>query len=66
MGLTAYDNDEENILDPSIAEIVFLAYEWGPDKNGVPQVTYTRIPTHSCTKEELGLEGDNSSFMPIV
>ena len=38
VGMTAYDNQAENILDPSIGEIQFLAYEWGLDANGVPTI----------------------------
>ena len=55
VGFTAYDNVEEPILDKSIGELVFEAYEWGEDANGTYYVRHTNLPTHACTDEELGL-----------
>ena len=34
IAFTAYDNVEENILDPSYGEIVFREYTWGTDDDG--------------------------------
>ena len=34
VALSAYDNERESNLDPSIAEIVFQEYEWGIKDNG--------------------------------
>jgi len=53
-------------LDPSIAEIIFVAREWGYDENGDFKLTDTEIPTHKCSLEELGLEGTNHRFMPAA
>ena len=65
VGLTAYDSETEYILDKSIGELNFMAYEWGEDENKELYVRKTIIPSHICSKEELGLEGDNSSFFPL-
>ena len=45
----------ENILPPSIGEIVFMADEWGQDETGNLYYKNPRLPTHTCTVEELGL-----------
>ena len=34
VALTGFDNEWENILDPSIAELVFFANEWDTDDAG--------------------------------
>ena len=65
VGLTAYDSETEYILDKSIGELNFMAYEWGEDENKELYVRKTILPSHICSKEELGLEGDNSSFFPL-
>lgn len=65
VGLTAYDAEREYILDKSIGELNFMAYEWGEDENGEVYVRKNIIPSHVCSKEELGIEGDNSSFFPL-
>ena len=46
----------ENILPPSIGEIVFRAVEWGVDENRNGYYNVSRLPTHTCTVKELGLE----------
>ena len=33
IGFTAFDSNKEVILDPSIGELQFVAYEWGQDEN---------------------------------
>ena len=65
IGITAYDQEEESIIDPSIGELVVNAFEWGPQEDGSWVSGITRLGTHSCSKEELGLEGNKSKFMPI-
>ena len=68
VGFTAYDNNREWILDKSIGELAFIAYEWGEDKEtGDVFVKRERIPSHLCSKDELGL-GNNENehrFYPI-
>lgn len=62
---TAYDSETEDILDPSYGRIIFSRYAWGELENGEYFVKIDEIPSHTCTKEELGIEGDNSSFFPL-
>ena len=66
VGLTAWDSTKESILDPSIGRIRFIAYEWGSDELGNPYSSYDEIPSHACSREELGLVGENPAFMPII
>jgi len=56
----------ENILDPMIGELRFRSYEWGYDDQGDIFEKFTNFPTHVCSREELGLEGDpeKHKFMP--
>ena len=68
VGFTAYDNNREWILDKSIGELAFIAYEWGEDKEtGDVFVKRERIPSHPCSKDELGLGSNENEhrFYPI-
>lgn len=65
IGFTAFDSETEDILDPSYGKIAFMKYEWGERESGDYFSEYTEIPSHTCTKEELGIEGANTLFMPI-
>ena len=66
VGFTAYDSVEEPILDPSIGELVFNAYEWGPAADGTFFSRYISIPSHTCSEQELGLvHGHDTSFLPL-
>ena len=67
MAFTAYDSETEPILDPSYGRIVFNSYQWGDtDKEGNYLPTEIKeIETHTCSSEELGLQGDTSSFYQI-
>ena len=60
VALTAYDEVKEPILDPSIGEVIFEAYEFGQD-NMIGE-TYTKLPTHYCTDEELGIDSLENKF----
>ena len=42
VAFTAFDDVEEPILDPTIGELTFKAYEWGV-KNGIPFVRQDKI-----------------------
>ena len=69
LAFTAYDEETEPILDESYGRIVFNSYQWGSndeDGNFIPSEV-KEIKTHTCTREELGIEGgeDNSAFLPI-
>ena len=67
VGFTAYDSNPEPILDPTIGEVVFNHYRWGPEPDGSFITERKRIPDHSCSREELGIEEDrsNAMFMPV-
>ena len=65
VAFTAYDNETEDILDPTYGNVVFRNSEWGPTPDGGYFENLDEIPSHTCTKEELGMEGDISSFYPL-
>lgn len=66
IAFSAYDNEREDILDPSYGNLQFTTYEWGEDENGEPFLKYVTIPSHSCTPAELGLEDRESArFYPL-
>lgn len=56
IAFTAFDNEQENILDPSYGELVFREYKWGATDDGEYFISYDKIETHTCTRDELGLE----------
>ena len=45
VGFTAYDNEREIILDETIGELAFIAYEWGEKPDGTFYVTREKIPS---------------------
>ena len=65
VALTAFDNVRENILDPSLAQVKFYAEEWEIDaeQNLINNMNIP-IEPHICSREELGLTGANSQFLP--
>ena len=65
VAFTAYDDETEDILDPTYGNVAFRNYEWGPTPDGGFFENFDEIPSHTCTKEELGMEGDYSSFYPL-
>ena len=67
MAFTAYDSEEEWILDPSYGELNIVSYEWGLFADGSTFAKRTPLGTHICTREELGLEEDRGSakFFPM-
>ena len=66
MAFTAYDNEMDQILDPSIGELVFTAHQWGNDED--ENVFYDDIvlKSHQCSKEELGLRTSNGNESPLL
>ena len=66
MAFTGFNNRTGYEIDKSIGELVFTAYEWGNDFDGNFFVTRERIPSHVCSREELGLDGDSSYFFPTT
>ena len=65
VGFTAYDNNQEIILDKTIGELRYVAYSWGEDENGNGFVKREKLPTRQCTREELGLDPGESRFFPL-
>ena len=68
-GVTAYDNNRENIEDPDYGVVKAKVNSWGlSDSNEV--IARSNFDTHPCTKEELGLDEDrndeSSEFWPII
>ena len=50
VAFTAYDNDPEPIEDPTIGELVFNHYTWGPQPDGSYFSERARIKNqHTCT-----------------
>ena len=60
IAFTAYDEETEDILDPSYGKIEFVRNRWGMDENGEIYNLFEHIETHMCTKEELGLTDDQN------
>ena len=52
--LTGFDNEHESVLDPSIAEIEFIAYEWDVfedgDNDDFGHLNITSLEPHTCSK----------------
>ena len=67
VAFTAYDSNPEPILDPTYGEIIFNHYEWGPQPDGSYMTERRRINSHTCSREELGLDGDpdKAKFLPV-
>ena len=54
--LTAYDDNEEPIDDPTFGELVFNHHKWGRNSDGsIFASGRYRIKSHRCTSEELGV-----------
>ena len=62
-----YDNvgNESNFVQADYGEVKVFYKRWGDE--GIPGTHYYDLPTHPCSLEELGLEGDsdNSLFWPV-
>ena len=65
IALSGFDKEQENILDPSIAEIKFEAHEWEFDAVGNIDYGFRiSLESHVCSRDELGLNGSNGRFFP--
>ena len=66
--LTAYSSYPEVELDPTYGELVFKHYAWGNYEDGSTYSYREQRPTHVCSREELGLEEDqtNAKFFPMI
>ena len=60
----------EPILDKSFGRIVFTKWTWGISADGTYYETFDEIPSHVCTKHELGLEDstetEENMFFPAA
>ena len=67
VAFTAFDSEQEWILDPSYGDLIINEYKWGTDETGKPFTARNKLSTHSCSREEMGLEGDpkNAKFYPL-
>ena len=65
VAFTAFDSDQEWILDPSIGELNFITYNW--DLSTESSLEIRQLETSICTAEQLGLTEDreNAEFLPI-
>ena len=63
-GLSAYDNNSEIIDDAAYGEIKVRISSWG-FKDTIGLDVGEPLATQPCSKEMLGLAGDNSTFWPI-
>ena len=51
VAFTAYDDETEMVLDPSIGQVVIESYEFGT----TAVEKYKTLPTHMCSEKELGI-----------
>ena len=66
VAFTEYNNEREILLDPSIGELVFKAYQWGLDANNDVSDELITLKSHTCTRDELGLTNSNEgNFLPF-
>ena len=67
LAYSGYNNNYEYELPPEVGRIAFRAEEWGIHPNGTGWYETKYLDSHVCTREELGLEEDqtNAKFMPI-
>ena len=64
VAFTAFDSDQEWILDPSIGELNFITQNWDLSTGSFE---IRPLETSICTAEQLGLTEDreNAEFLPI-
>lgn len=67
IALSAYNSEREPFNDPSIGELVFKHYRWGMNADGTLYSGKSRLESHPCSLEELGLDENKSKsrFFPI-
>ena len=58
VALSDYLDEDKAGIDPTIGELVFTHYKWGQDADGKSFTGRYQVPSHPCSKEELGLEGE--------
>ena len=70
VALTTYDSSTEMELDPSYGQLRFRKSTWGVRDDGTIYWDRVVVPTHVCSRIELGLDQSaaqgEAKFMPIV
>ena len=61
-----YNIGGDLLVDESIGHFTAFSYEEGWDQDGNMYQTLHSHDFHQCSREELGLDGDNSSFFPVA
>ena len=56
VAFSAYDDEEDWILDPSYGELSFNVLQWGI-RDGKTFYERNKLNSHRCTPEELGIDG---------
>ena len=65
MAFTAYDSEDEWILDPTYGQLVFNSYSWGPKEDGTYFTDRIKLNEHICQRDELGLEDGEAKFLSL-
>ena len=66
IAFSGFDEIRENVLKPEYASLKFEYSEWeiAAESGKIAYLKY-EIKSHTCSAEELGLEGNDPQFMPI-
>ena len=54
VAFTEFNSNQEWELDPKYGTLVINSYSWGVDPDGSYFTTRLQLPTHPCSKEEMG------------
>lgn len=65
VAFTAYDQEQEWILDPTYGSLIFNSYSWGPKEDGGYSTERIRLKEHICQRDELGLGDGDAKFLPL-
>ena len=64
--MRTYDTAEPTLVDESYGFFELRLFQWGYDEQGVYKSGGKPLNFHQCSREELGLEGNNSNFYPTI
>ena len=62
VAFSAYDSEEEWVLDPAYGSLHLNHRSWGENPDGTYFVNRLALKGHNCTRENLALEGDPKNF----
>ena len=66
VAFTGFNNNHDWELDPSYGEIIFTKYTWGIGQDGLFFEDRTKLKSHVCTPEQLGMiDGHSDDNMAI-